>query len=77
MASEGDAKVRYPHNGQPMGQVPFTGIWQLGPGAGGPGPGTSQQSIPAWQQALPQHWPVVPQPCGTLHGGVAHMPLAQ
>jgi hypothetical protein len=48
----------------------------LGPVAG-PGPGTSQHSIPVVQQLPPQQAPVDPHIPGAVHVGAPHFPKAQ
>jgi hypothetical protein len=66
----------HPQVGHPMGQVPFTGVTHLGP-MPGPGPGTSQHSVPVMQHEPPQQRPVVAHICGLAHGGVPHFPKLQ
>jgi hypothetical protein len=63
-------------SGHPSGQVPFSGAVHFAPDEG-PGPGTSQQSIPPAQQAAPQQNSAPLQTIAPLHGGSWQTPLPQ
>jgi hypothetical protein len=63
-------------SGHPSGQVPLSGAVHFAPEEG-PGPGTSQQSIPPAQHSAPQQNSAPLQTIAPLHGGSWQTPLPQ
>jgi hypothetical protein len=63
-------------SGHPSGQVPFSGAVHFAPEEG-PGPGTSQQSVPPAQHSAPQQNSAPLQTIAPLHGGSWQTPLPQ